>query len=145
MAERISLKSWNTSNNHSRNFKMSSKYTDLGSPDSKKSILGVILNISIEDESTSSAPSVFQFSVLYRTSLNESFKTLTNFSNYSGSGHSNKGAIEHIKYLPRPLTNLSHIQLQIKGIQVRGDIGINDIGLIFRDYRSSSVVNLNED
>ena len=123
---------------------MTGKYTDLGSPDGKKSILGVILNISVENESTTSAPSTFAFTINYRTSLNSNFRKLVNFTNYTASSHSNKGAIEHVSYLPKPITNISNIQLQIKGLSLRGDIGINDIGLIFRDYRTSSVVNLNE-
>ena len=47
---------------------------------------------------------------------------------------------EYIEYLKRPLRNIGHIQLQIKGIGIRNDFGINDIGLIFRTHRDSSIV-----
>ena len=46
--------------------------------------------------------------------------------------------------LTRPIKNIQHIQLRIKGIGIRNDFGINDIGLIFRTYRDSNTVNFDE-
>jgi hypothetical protein len=145
MAEQIIFKTWSDNNVFTNRFKMTSKYTDLGSPDGKSSIIGVICNIIVEDESTVTSPSSFNLLINYRTSLNTSFKLLTSFNNVTASNHSNKGAIEFIKYLSSPLKNISHIQFQIQGYGIRNNFGINDIGLIFRNYRSSNIANFNED
>ena len=145
MAQQLVFKTWSDSNTYTKNFKMTSKYTDLGSPDGKSSIIGVICNIIIEDESTSTSSSSYNLLVKYRTSLNDSFKLLTTFNNINGTNHANKGSIEFIKYLEAPLQNISHIQLQIHGNGIRNNFGINDIGLIFRNYRSTNVANFNED
>lgn len=145
MAEQIILKKWDDSNVFTKNFKLVSKYTDLGSPDGKSSILGVICNVIVENESTSTSASTFNLVIKYRTSLNDSFKLLTTFNNINATNHTNVGAIEFIKYLTTPLQNISHIQLQIHGSGIRNDFGINDIGLIFRNYRSSNIAKFNED
>ena len=144
MSETLNFKSWDDSSTYSSNFKMISKYTDLGSPDGKKSILGVICNVTVGTESTASSHSTYSFLVQYRTSLNGRFETLAVFSNYYNSGIRNKGTIEKIHMLTRPIKNIHHVQLQIKGIGIRNDFGINDIGLIFRTYRDSNTGNFDE-
>ena len=53
MAQQLVFKTWSDSNVYTKNFKMTSNYTDLVSPDGKSSIIGVICNIIIENESTS--------------------------------------------------------------------------------------------
>ena len=145
MAEQIIFKTWNDSNVFTNNFKMTSKYTDLGSADGKSSVIGVICNVILDDESTSASASSYYLSIKYRTSLNDSFKLLTRFNNIYGTGHTNKGSLEFIKYLTVPIKNISHIQLQIQGYGIRNNFGINDIGLIFRNYRSTNIANFNED
>ena len=77
----LNFKTWDTTSSWSSNFKMTSKYTDLGSPDTKKSILGVVCNISIGTESSASSHSTFNFVIKYRTSVNSSFKNLMLFNN----------------------------------------------------------------
>ncbi len=144
MATQLIFKTWSDNNVYTKNFKMTSKYTDLGSPDGKSSILGVICNIAIDDESTSTKASSFHLDIKYRTSLNKSFSLLTTFNNITASNHLNKGSLEFIKYLDKPLKDISNIQLQIKGNGIRNNFGINDIGLIFRNYRSSNIANFNE-
>ena len=47
MAVRLNFKSWDNTPSYSKNFQIVSKYTDLGVPDSKKSILGVIFNVAV--------------------------------------------------------------------------------------------------
>ena len=42
MAKAIKFKSWNDTSTSTSHFKMTTKYTDLGVPDSGKSILGFI-------------------------------------------------------------------------------------------------------
>lgn len=140
----LNFKTWDTTSTWSSNFKMTSKYTDLGHPDSKKSILGVICNVSVGTESTASSHSTYAFVVKYRTSINSNFKNLALFNNVWHSSKTNKGNVEIIKMLPTPIKDIINLQLQIKGFGIRNDFGINDFGLIFREYRSSSVVTLDE-
>lgn len=144
MAEYLNLKTWDSSSSYSNNFKMTSKYTDLGNPDNNKSILGIILNLSIGTESTPSSHSSYRIFIKYRTSVNDSFKNLITFNNSYSQSYVNKGTIKTIKYLRTPLKNISNIQLQIKGQNIRNDFGVNDFGLIFRTYRDSTVVSLDE-
>ena len=70
-------------------------------------------------------------------------QVLATFNNVYYSGVENKGNIEIIKLFPEPVKNIHNIQLEIKGL-LRNDIGINDFGLIFRTYRDSNVVSLDE-
>tara|TARA_R110000824_G_scaffold240151_6_gene428803 strand:- start:773 stop:1207 length:435 start_codon:yes stop_codon:yes gene_type:complete len=140
----LNFKTWDTTSSWSSNFKMTSKYTDLGSPDTKKSILGVVCNISIGTESSASSHSTFNFVIKYRTSVNSSFKNLMLFNNVWHSSKTNKNSIEIVKLLNRPIKDIINLQLQIKGFGIRNDFGINDFGLIFREYRSSNIVSLDE-
>ena len=67
----LNFKTWDSSSTISSRLKMTSKYTDLGHPDTKKSLLGVMCNISIGTESTASSHSRYSFTINYRTSPNE--------------------------------------------------------------------------
>ena len=144
MAEILTFKVWDDNNVFTNTFKMTTKYTDLGSSDGGKSIIGIMLNLSLEKESTSLRPATYEINIMYRTSLNDKFKFLTSFSNYYGTGHNNLGSIEITKNF-KPVKNIKNIQLQIKSVGIRNNFGINDIGLIFRTYRSINKVNLNEE
>ena len=61
MAQDINFKQWDEQPAYTNSFKMVSKYTDLGSADGKKSLLGIILNVSLGTESTSTSPSISNF------------------------------------------------------------------------------------
>jgi hypothetical protein len=143
MAQSICLKEWNTEPKFTNAFSMVTKYTDLGSPDGKKSLLGVIFNVAVSTESTSTSRSVYHFSVSYRTGPTETYRFLTSFNNCYIVNTSNVGNQEYIKFFPTPVTNIQNVQLKINGF-LRNDIGINDIGLIFRTYRTSNVASLDE-
>ena len=145
MAVRLNFKSWDNTPSYSKNFQIVSKYTDLGVPDSKKSILGVILNVAVSTESTASRHSSYIFSVNYRKGMDDNYRHLATFNNIYKSSFANKGNIEIIKLLSVPIKNIINIQLQIRGHGIRNDIGINDFGLIFRTYRDSSVVRFDEE
>ena len=144
MPESLTFKTWNENNNYSSQFKMVSKYTDLGSPDGKKSILGIICNISIGTDSTSTSHSAYSFLIQNRNSVNGTFKTIDIFNNIIVSGNNNAGPIEKVKMLHEPIIGIRHIQLRIKGLGIKGDFGINDIGLIFRTYRDSTTVSFDD-
>lgn len=142
---KLTMQSWSNSGERSSSrFKMTSKYTDLGSPDGKKSLLGVMLNVSIDAESTASFFQHFHVNVAYRTSPASGLKQLVTFSNIYNPNETNKGNFEVIKMLPAPIKNIQNIQLQIRAIALTTNMGINDFGLIFREYRSSSVVTFDE-
>ena len=66
MAQSISFKQWNEQPTFTDNFKMISKYTDLGSPDGRKSLLGIVLNMSINTPSDAESPSLFSFDIRIR-------------------------------------------------------------------------------
>jgi len=144
MAERLNFKSWDDSPFYSKSLKIISKYTDLGVPDSRKSILGIIFNVAVATESTAASHSNYSFSVSYRSGMDSPFRYLATFNNVYSSTISNEGNVEVIKMLSAPIKNIINIQLQIRG-HCRNDIGINDFGLIFRTYRDSSVVSFDED
>ena len=146
MAEDLNIKTWNNSSSFTSNFKMTSKYTDLGKPDSKKSILGVMLNLSVKEESTTASHNTYNVVVKYRTSVTGDYNILGIFRNIYSPTNSNKGNQEIIEILPVPIKNILNIQLQIRGHSIRGDFGINDFGLIFREYRTgSNIVTLDEE
>ena len=139
MAVRLNFKSWDNTPSYSKNFQIVSKYTDLGVPDSKKSILGVIFNVAVSTESTASSHSSYIFSVNYRKGMDDNYRHLATFNNIYKSSFANKGNIEIIKLLSVPIKNIINIQLQIRGHGIRNDIGINDFGLIYRNLRTTSV------
>ena len=143
MAQSISFKQWNKDVSFTTAFNMVSKYTDLGSADGKKSILGVILNIAVNEESTSTAPVLYNFGIWYRKGPKDTFRYLQFFNNIFISGTDNEGNVEIVKLFNNPIKNIQNIQLKITG-QLNGDIGINDFGLIFRTYRESNVESLDE-
>ena len=143
MAQDINFKQWDEQPAYTNSFKMVSKYTDLGSADGKKSLLGIILNVSLGTESTSTSPSIYNFTINYRKGPADEFSYLATFNNVYYSGVENKGNIEIIKLFPEPVKNIHNIQLEIKGL-LRNDINLNDFGLIFRTYRDSNVVSLDE-
>jgi hypothetical protein len=145
MAELLNFKSWDDTPSWSNNFNMISKFTDLGSPDGNKSILGVLFNASVATESTAASPSIYVFSIRYRLGLDSPFYHLATFNNINqGTTIVNKGDIDVVKMLPSPIRGVKNIQLQIKGLAMRNDVGVNDFGLMFRTYRDSSLVNFDE-
>tara|TARA_R100000808_G_C2150315_1_gene159036 strand:+ start:2394 stop:2831 length:438 start_codon:yes stop_codon:yes gene_type:complete len=144
MPQPLNFRTWTDEPTFTSNFKMTSKYTDLGSPDAAKSIIGVVCNLSVGTESTTTSHSNFILQVLYRTSLKDKFEFLTSFSNSYIDSKANKGHIEEVRILDLPLSNIMHIQLQLKATVMRNDFGINDIGLIFRTYRDSTIVSFDD-
>ena len=100
----------------------------------------------INTETTASSHSAYNLTIKYRTGPANNFKFLTYFNNVvvpGNAAYTNKKTIEIIKYLPIPIKNIQNVQLQIIGL-LRNDIEINDLGLIFRKYRDSNTVRLDE-
>ena len=53
-------------------------------------------------------------------------------------------SIEVVKNLPIPLKDVYNIQIKLEGLNIKNDFSVNDIGIIFRKYRDTNVVSLNE-
>ena len=140
----LKFKTWSDEPWITSNFKMTSKYTDLGTPDTKKSILGIILNLSILSSTSSDNHTIFNFNIYHRTSTTSGWKPLTSFNNTYTSDIDNSSSMELVYMLTNPISGLVNFQLQIRGTYIKNDVGINDMGIIFRKHRDSSTVNFDE-
>lgn len=143
MAKAIKFKSWSDTAVSTVNFKMTTKYTDLGAPDAKKSIIGIICNFNKGSVNTTNSHAFFALRFMYRTSLDESFKQLLVMNNSYQNNNANQ-SIEIVKNLPIPLKDVYNIQIKLEGLNIKNDFSVNDIGIIFRKYRDTNVVSLNE-
>ena len=136
------LSTWEYKGQYTENFKIVTKITNLGSPEAKKSILGLIINTIQE-----TTESVYTLHIEWRGSINGRYRTLTNISNTHDStdGQLTNVALEHRHMFAPPIVKgITRIQLRITGT-IAGDFGINDISLIYRKYRESLTSVLDED
>ena len=143
MAKAIKFKTWSDIAVETSFFKMTTKYTDLGAPDAKKSILGIICNINKGSINTANAHAFFALRFSYRTDTDKNFATFFVLNN-SYQNTSTSSNIEVINYLNSPLKNIYNFQLRVRGINIKNDFSIEDLGIIFRKYRDTSVVTLDE-
>ena len=144
MARAIKFKSWSDTAVSTNNFKMTTKYTDLGAADAKKSILGIICNINKGSTNTANSHAFFALRFKYRTSLDSSFRTFLVINNSYQSATNKSNSIEIVRDLKIPIRNIYNFQLKIEGINIKNDFSINDVGIIFRKYRSTKIASLNE-
>lgn len=139
----VSHRSWNSNPRPTSNFELLTGFTDLGSMDGKKTLLGVILNTTMSDTQLTIPPPIYSFTIEYRISPDNPFMHLGNFTmsydeNYDPSGY------REIKIdFTSPISNIHNLQLRVKGF-TRGDFGINDLGLIYRTHRDTSEVSLDD-
>ena len=143
MAKAIKFKSWNDTSTSTSHFKMTTKYTDLGVPDSGKSILGIICNINKGSVNSASSHAFFALRFNYRTTLDENFKPLFIINNSYQNNNPNQ-SLEIVKNLSIPIKNVINFQLKIEGINIKNDFRLNDIGVIFRRYRDTTVARFDE-
>ena len=130
------LKTWEYKNQSTDNFKIVTKITDLGSPEAKKSILGLVVNTTQK-----TAASTYNISVSWRNGVDKSWEHLTSISRAYDSTvaqSTNQGLQHKIMFQPPAVKGITDLQLKFEG-NIQGDFGINDISLIFRKYRTSSV------
>tara|TARA_R100000808_G_C2152689_1_gene162295 strand:+ start:376 stop:4236 length:3861 start_codon:yes stop_codon:yes gene_type:complete len=130
------LKTWEYKNQSTDNFKIVTKITDLGSPEAKKSILGLVVNTTQK-----TAASTYNISVSWRDGVDKSWEDLTSISRAYDSTvgqNTNQGLQHRIMFQPPAVKGITDLQLKFEG-NIQGDFGINDISLIFRKYRTSSV------
>ena len=143
MAKAIKFKTWSDIAVSTSNFKMTTKYTDLGAPDAKKSILGIICNINKGSINTTTSHAFFALRFSYRKSANDNFSTFFTLNN-SYQNTSTSSNIEVIHYLNPIIKNIYNFQFKVEGINIKNDFSINDIGIIFRKYKDTNIANLNE-
>ena len=140
----LSLRKWDSSPKNTSDFEMITKFTDLGSMDGKKSVLGIILNVSNKNVPTLSPPAMHQFKIYWRKHPDEGWNYFCEFGlAYDGTNdYSGQRVIR--KMSKPPIKNISNIQFRIKG-NIRGDFGINDLGVLYRTYRDTSESELNNE
>ena len=115
-----------------RDFTIQTKLNDFGNPLYKKKIYGWYVNLT-----QGSSNKVFTFSLYYRENTTDSWKYLGYFSNVSTSASS---TTTNSHYYKEQFPGFAVYTLQIKlvGSYVSGDVGINDFGIMYRNYRESS-------
>lgn len=129
------LRVWDETPQNTRFLKLTTKLSDLGSPMSKKSILGFYMNLRQESRFDSMNKAYHLINVFYRTSSSSSFLPLTSFFGKPLALQPQSMYVE--KILRNPIQNLNNVQLKITGI-VKGKFSINDFGLLYRKYRDIS-------
>ena len=130
------IKTWEYKNQSTDRFKIITKITDLGSPESKKSILGIVVNTT-----QASVASAYNLKVSWRHAVDLPFNDLITISRTYDStvDQTTETGLNHrLMFEPPAVKDIKNLQLKIEG-SVQGDFGINDISLIFRKYRTSSV------
>ena len=132
---------WDSSPKTTYDFKIVTRITTLGSPDEMKSILGFYINTNQKDFWTASTPTGHMMRVDYRSDTGDAWKHFASVNNSAGS----RGTKFYKYILPTPIKNIRQLQLKIEAQGfLKGDISINDFGLIFRKYRDTSASSLDE-
>lgn len=137
-----SLMVWDTSPKNSYKFKLVTKITTLGSPDELKSLLGFYINTNQKTTWTSTEPTGHMLKVSYRSDTGDTWKTITDTSNDNGLVGTRFD--KHI--FVNPIKNIRQVQLKIEAQgYIKGDVSINDFGLIYRKHRDTTASSLDED
>ena len=151
----IILREWDHNSYTTENFKLVTKFTDLGSPDSMKKIYGFYCNISFnpasKHEHTASPfkPDInnfaYSFNLSYRDNPDSDWNFFGNVSNTFKTQNRNSlsNKLNNV-YYNNDIISIVNIQLKLESNYIYGGFGINDFGLIFRTYRDSSLVNFDE-
>jgi len=145
MAVAISLRRWNENPSRTNNFDVVTKLTTLGNPTENKSILGYFLSVRQNTAYTRSTPNNYALTLSYRFEINESWtplRTIENLVNTGDEGASSKSINEMLMY---PINNVKQIQLRLSSPMIKGDFNINDFGLIYRNIRTTSISDHDED
>jgi len=136
-------KKWNEDSKPTRNFRLLTKFTDLGSVDGNKSIYGFICTLGQETETNATITPTFDLKVRFRTSPDLGFSQLGDLKNSIQDNVNLKGTFQIRKILDVPL-KIDYIQLEIFGL-VKGSLFINDFALLYRVHKESSVSDLDEE
>ena len=130
MAE-IYAREWTSEQQATTRFRLTTALQDFDDNYAKKSILGYIVNMT-----ESSVDGTYNLTLQYRTAENAPWNYLGNINGRTGANHIKTR--EFRTYLAVPIKNANGFQLRIVG-QIRGDIAINDLSIIYRKIRSVTV------
>tara|TARA_R110002012_G_scaffold291891_1_gene486586 strand:- start:23579 stop:24031 length:453 start_codon:yes stop_codon:yes gene_type:complete len=136
------LRSWDSESYNTENFILTTKFTDLGSPDTFKKVYGFYCNISFDPLVKPDGPIYYNFTLCYRKYPKDEWRYL---GDIAGGGNAENGvfnlgeALNTTKKLESGnYFNVKNIQLQLKGTAVSGGFGVNDFGIIYRSIRETS-------
>ena len=138
----VTLAIWDDKSLATNDLEIITKVTDLSAPDSSKSLLGFYLNYYQKESSSDDVFPFHSLIIYYKTELNAEFSTLCTFT--SQINNNLPGNRQHKYLLASPIKNVKTVQIKISG-KTRGEFSINDFGLIYRNYRDSSVQDHDED
>ena len=140
------LRVWNPSPQNTDEFELVTKLTDLGTPVGGKHLIGFYVNMVLKDRWTVDSTYGFVLRIEYRQSEQTLWNSIALMSNVMSSPTTSSTTPSYfIKYLNHPIKGLRHIQLRLKGVYMRGDLGINDFGLIYRTTREITASTLEEE
>ena len=132
---------WDSSPSPTSDFKLVTKLTDLGSPASKKSLLGLVMNVT-QDTASGTPPPTYSFNFFYREGPKRPWVHMHTFNSVYSTDQ--RDTVETVWIFPEPIKNIKNVQLKVKSGMLRGNIGINDFGLLYRVYRDTSKSSLDE-
>ena len=137
MATIGALRLWDETPQISRNFKLVSKMVDFGDMYAKKSILGLIINVN-----QPASAGNFNIIIFGREKEEDDFQHIGHVGSSSGSGPKTF----HHKILPNsPIAkDIYTYQFMLLSAYIDGDVSINDFGIIYRTYRTSSTDSFDE-
>jgi len=138
----VTLRLWDEKPQNTRDLKIVTKLSDLGSPMSIKSLLGFYMNVRQEFPFTPHLRASHDLGVFYRLKRSSKFIHLCTFEGALIANQPGNMYLESI--LKTPISNIDNVQLKIEGT-VKGKFSINDFGLLYRTYREISAQDHNED
>ena len=151
MARTATFRQWNSHSNFTRDMSIVTKMTTLGTPDTKKDILGYYISLKQSSENTEydntslSQPSRFTLDFLYRTRTDGDFIPIANIGDVVNENISSRKSINQKVVFANPIKGLYQIQLAIKIPLAVGEFSINDFGILYRVVRDTSTETHDED
>ena len=130
----ITLRKWESEPQNTKELEVVTKISDLGNPGYIKSFLGVYISFYVGKPWKVDDRNSYNIVMSYRQNTGEPFIPIATFlsGNYAGSSAGERNQTVNFEH-PIPIKN---IQLQLKSNYIKGDILLNDFGLIYRTKRT---------
>ena len=125
------LREWTETPPHASQVYFSTKMIDFDNPYSKKTITGIVLNVT---EELTTAPS-WVFNIHYRDKLNMDYVFITSISYHPNSSTETK---EQRVFKSLHIPNVYHFQLYVEFFGHGSNIGLNDMNVLYREHRPVS-------
>lgn len=113
----------------SKDLIIETKLNDFGNPLYKKSIYGFYVNVT-----QGSSNKIFHLSLMYRENTTDAYQYLGFNYNLSSSSSSDTNG-SHYFERTFPSIPLYTMQVKLVGSYIAGNVGINDFGIMYRQYR----------